>query len=158
MSTLTKISFSKSRLFEGKPYCKVGNEWWDGFHSSRGVIFVKVENRKTWVEHHGDVADLSDGGGVIKPTGDLEKLGFNLMVGGLKQRLLDHPTLWYGAINKHRVQRGVPAITVYNQHDSVLTDYLRFEGEVWTATVKDPITTHPEPLNFWIETDGRVEF
>jgi hypothetical protein len=158
VSTITKITFSKDRLFAGKPYCYVNGDWWDGFHSVRGVVFVKVGPKGAWIEHHGDVPDLIPGGGEIVDSGEREQWGFNYWISGMKERLFEHPTLWYGAVNKGRIRQGRSAITAYNQDREILTDFLRFEGEVWSATIKPPAQGHPEPLNWWIETSGLVEF
>jgi hypothetical protein len=83
---------------------------------------------------------------------------FNRMVEGMKDRLLENPTLVYVAVNLSRALSGRTAVTVYRGRDRVLCPAVRLDGLVWSATVKPPARGPMEPLNFWIESDSdRVE-
>jgi len=158
MSTVTSITFSKARLFDGLPWCHVNGQWWDGFTSYRGVVFVKVDGLKSWLEHHGDLHDLEPGGMVITHEGNNKLHGWNLWPGNSFERAASIPKLWLGSVNKSRIRMGRPAVTVYGDGKQILTDQLRFEGEVWSTRLERPVITSPEPLNWWIETTGRVEY
>ena len=158
MSTTTVITFSKARLFDGLPWCHVNGQWWDGFTSCRGVVFVKVDGLKSWVEHHGDVVDLAPGGMVIDHHGPNSLEGWNLWAGDSFKRSMGVDGLWLGSVNKGRIHMGRSGVTAYTNGKQILTDQLRFEGEVWSTRLERPVTTSPEPLNWWIETQGRVEY
>ena len=158
MTTVTTINFSKERLFDGLPWCYVNGKWWDGFTSFKGIVFIKVDAKKCWVEHHGDVTDLEPGGLTSGYDGEHKLHGWNLFAGDSFDRCSKIPNLWVGSVNKFRVAMGKPGITVYGDGKQILTDLLRFEGEVWTTRLQVPVTTSPEPLNWWLETVGRVEY
>lgn len=158
MSTVTKITISKARLFADLPAWNVDGVWWDGFTSLRGVVFVCAEDGQAWIEHHGDLVDLVQGGHVIGPgDGDHERMRFNLFPAGQRQRLDDDPALIFAAVNRAKVAAGRTAVTAFQERAQILCPRLRLEGPTYSTTVKPPIRTRPEPLNFWVETRERME-
>lgn len=158
MSTLTRITIDKARLFDGRAAYNVGGRWWDGFTSVRGVLFVCSGGGHAWLEHHGDTTDLHEGGIRITPDdGEIDFLTFNAMVPGQAQRLADDPDLVMAAVNRARVASERTAVTVFQGDGRILCPKVRLEGEVYSATVKPPRRSRPEPLNFWVETRGRTE-
>ena len=142
---------------EGAP---VGEPFvWQGFDSVRGVVFVKAEAGRSWIEHHGDYEDLMEGGLVYSPTTDArERVLFNLLAEGHLARLAADLTLTIVGVNKGRVAKSQTAVTAYTHQGGALVPSLRMEGLVRSAVNKPPIVGSKEPLNAWLETRNGVEF
>ena len=125
----------------------------------RGVVFIKSENGDAWIEFHSDNDNFKEGGNFFKAEGQNEKVMFNYLPGGQKQRLSLDKTLKFGAVNKHRVRiNSSTAVTGYTYEGGALCKEMRMEGVIRSAIMIPAILGPNEPLNAWIETHDIVEY
>lgn len=152
---MKRITINRAALIKGEPCYLVDGALMRGFEC-RGVVFVKAEGGKAWVEFHGDDDRFAEGGRVVESAEAIEQSLFNFFPAGELARLDD--SLKFGAVNRGRVMQGRTAVTAYVRGGAVLCPALRFEGVVRSVTVVPPILAPAEPLNSWVETDGLAEF